>query len=324
MASREDLLEAYRLSVRADPISAVGGIVAFNRPVDEALAKEIREFRSPTDGDTRMFYEIVIAPGYTPAGLECLKVPRGWLPPLSRRLAWDCVPPLMTSLSSPFHDFPFLLLLLPIPQGKSKTLRILEAAPRVPGGRSMRQIGGGWLLQQSDMLRPEDVTFTSVGATPPTAEQLEELRFAWRVVKHVKSNAITVAKGGRLLGMGSGQVKRRKGEKYGRGREREPRKSPATLILPRLALPAFPPAQPRQLDPHRPREGRGGGLGRRPGLGRLLPLRMGGQRGARLPGRHQGHRAPGGVHPGPGRGGLLQQVRRGHRHDGGAALQALG
>jgi phosphoribosylaminoimidazolecarboxamide formyltransferase/IMP cyclohydrolase len=40
-----DLLEAYRLAVRADPVSAFGGIVAFNRPVDEALAKEIREFR---------------------------------------------------------------------------------------------------------------------------------------------------------------------------------------------------------------------------------------------------------------------------------------
>jgi phosphoribosylaminoimidazolecarboxamide formyltransferase/IMP cyclohydrolase len=45
VASRDDLLEAYRLAVRADPISAFGGIVAFNRPVDEALAREIREFR---------------------------------------------------------------------------------------------------------------------------------------------------------------------------------------------------------------------------------------------------------------------------------------
>jgi len=45
VASRGDLLEAYRLAVRADPVSAFGGIVAFNRVVDEALAKEIREFR---------------------------------------------------------------------------------------------------------------------------------------------------------------------------------------------------------------------------------------------------------------------------------------
>ena len=68
-----DLLEAYRCAVRADPISAFGGIVAFNTTIDEDMAREIREFRSPTDGETRMFYEIVIAPGYTEKGLEVLK-----------------------------------------------------------------------------------------------------------------------------------------------------------------------------------------------------------------------------------------------------------
>jgi phosphoribosylaminoimidazolecarboxamide formyltransferase / IMP cyclohydrolase len=99
-----DLLEAYRLAVIADPTSAFGGIIAFNRPVTEELAKEIREFRSPLDGETRMFYEIVIATDFTPAGLATLK-------------------------------------------GKSKMLRILEAKARAPKGRSLRQVGGGWLLQ---------------------------------------------------------------------------------------------------------------------------------------------------------------------------------
>ncbi|CAM6095480.1 unnamed protein product [Calypogeia fissa] len=70
VASNTDLLEAYRLAVRADPVSAFGGIVAFNVEVDEVLAREIREFGSPTDGETRMFYEIVVAPKYTPKGLE--------------------------------------------------------------------------------------------------------------------------------------------------------------------------------------------------------------------------------------------------------------
>jgi len=60
--------------------------------------------RSPTDNETRMFYEIVVAPGYTPEGLEVLK-------------------------------------------GKSKALRILEAKPRPPSGRSLRQVAGGWLMQ---------------------------------------------------------------------------------------------------------------------------------------------------------------------------------
>jgi phosphoribosylaminoimidazolecarboxamide formyltransferase/IMP cyclohydrolase len=165
IATRDDLLEAYRLAVRADATSAFGGIVAFNRPVDEALARELREFRNPNDGETRMFYEIVVAPSYTPEGLTVLK-------------------------------------------GKSKDLRILEAQPRKPGGRSYRQVGGGWLVQDSDDLRPEDIEFKVVTERQPTARELEDLKFAWRCVKHVKSNAITVAKDGRLLGMGSGQPNR--------------------------------------------------------------------------------------------------------------------
>lgn len=165
VAVSEDLHEAYRAAVRADPISAFGGIVAFNRTLDAELAREIREFRSPTDGQTRMFYEIVIAPAYTEEGLAVLK-------------------------------------------GKSKDLRILEAAPRAPSGRALRQVAGGWLVQDADALAPRDIEFTVVSEKQPTPEQLEDLKFAWTCVKHVKSNAITVAKGNRLLGMGSGQPNR--------------------------------------------------------------------------------------------------------------------
>jgi len=165
VATRDDVQEAYRLAVRADATSAFGGIVAFNREVNEDLARELREFRSPNDNETRMFYEIVVAPGYTPEGLALLK-------------------------------------------GKSKDLRILQAEPRKPGGRSLRQVGGGWLLQDADDVRPEDVEFKVVTERQPTAQELADLKFAWRCVKHVKSNAITVAKDGRLLGMGSGQPNR--------------------------------------------------------------------------------------------------------------------
>jgi phosphoribosylaminoimidazolecarboxamide formyltransferase/IMP cyclohydrolase len=162
----QDLRQAYRWAVEADPISAFGGIVAFNRPVTEELAREIREFRSPQDGETRMFYEIVIAPEYTPEGLEVLK-------------------------------------------GKSKTLRILEAKPHVQTkNKSLKQIGGGYVLQDYDCLTPEDIKFEVVSEAQPTSEQLEDLKFAWTCVKHVKSNAITIAKGKRLLGMGSGQPNR--------------------------------------------------------------------------------------------------------------------
>eukprot|EP00271_Cylindrocystis_brebissonii_P007128 TRINITY_DN20295_c0_g1_i1.p1 TRINITY_DN20295_c0_g1~~TRINITY_DN20295_c0_g1_i1.p1 ORF type:complete len:638 (+),score=135.48 TRINITY_DN20295_c0_g1_i1:286-1914(+) len=167
VASGDDLLEIYRAAVRADPISAFGGIVAFNVEVTEELAREIREFRSPTDNESRMFYEIVVAPSYTPQGLEVLK-------------------------------------------GKSKALRILEAKKSEKGRRSLRQIGGGWLLQDADDIIALDVDFTVMTEKVPTVKEIEDVRFAWNCVKHVKSNAITLAKGGRLLGMGSGQPNRAK------------------------------------------------------------------------------------------------------------------
>ncbi|XP_052183772.1 uncharacterized protein LOC127795862 [Diospyros lotus] len=166
VASRDDIIEAYRLAVRADPVSAFGGIVAFNIEVDEDLAKEIREFRSPTDGETRMFYEIVVAPKYTKKGLEILR-------------------------------------------GKSKTLRILEAKKNQKGKLSLRQVGGGWLAQDSDDLTPEDIQFKLMSDKTPQENELRDAKFAWLCVKHVKSNAIVIAKDDCMLGMGSGQPNRR-------------------------------------------------------------------------------------------------------------------
>ncbi|KAL5675031.1 hypothetical protein ACJX0J_011162, partial [Zea mays] len=166
VASRKDILEAYRLAVRGDAVSAFGGIVAFNTTIDEDLAKEIREFRSPTDGETRMFYEIVVAPGYTEKGLEVLR-------------------------------------------GKSKALRILEAKRSGKGMLSLRQVSGGWLAQESDDLTPEEITFTTKSERSPQENELADAKFAWLCAKHVKSNAIVIAKNNCMLGMGSGQPNRR-------------------------------------------------------------------------------------------------------------------
>ncbi|RLN03675.1 bifunctional purine biosynthesis protein PurH-like isoform X1 [Panicum miliaceum] len=137
VASQQDILEAYRLAVKADP----------------------------PDG----WREIVVAPGYTAKGLEVLK-------------------------------------------GKSKTLRILEARRSGKGTLSLRQVSGGWLAQESDDLTPEAITFTKVSARAPEGSELSDARFAWLCawlcVKHVKSNAIVIAKNNCMLGMGSGQPNR--------------------------------------------------------------------------------------------------------------------
>ncbi|GJN09538.1 hypothetical protein PR202_ga27553 [Eleusine coracana subsp. coracana] len=138
VASRQDILEAYRLAVKADPVSAFGGIVAFNTTID----------------------------GYTEKGLEVLK-------------------------------------------GKSKTLRILEAKRSGKGMLSLRQVNGGWLAQESDDLTPEDITFMKMSDRAPEDSELSDAKFAWLCVKHVKSNAIVIAKNNCMLGMGSGQPNRR-------------------------------------------------------------------------------------------------------------------
>jgi phosphoribosylaminoimidazolecarboxamide formyltransferase / IMP cyclohydrolase len=98
-----------------------------------------------------MFYEIVVAPSYTPKGLETLK-------------------------------------------GKSKTLRILEAKKTGKGSLSLRQVGGGWLAQESDDVTPEDISFKVMSQQDPQEEELSDAKFAWLCVKHVKSNAIVIAK----------------------------------------------------------------------------------------------------------------------------------
>ena len=73
---------------------------------------------------------------------------------------------------------------------------------------TLARSAGGWLYQEADSLTPADIEFTVVSEKQPTQQQLADLKFAWLAVKHVKSNAITVAKDGRLLGMGSGQPNR--------------------------------------------------------------------------------------------------------------------
>jgi len=98
-----------------------------------------------------MFYEIVVAPGYTDKGLEILR-------------------------------------------GKSNTLRILEAKRSGKGMLSLRQVSGGWLAQESDDLTPEEITFTTKSERSPQENELADAKFAWLCAKHVKSNAIVIAK----------------------------------------------------------------------------------------------------------------------------------
>ena len=154
-ACANTLSEAYVDARSTDPVSAFGGIVALNRPVDEATANELAS----------TFLEAVIAPGFEPEALELLT--------------------------------------------KKKNLRLLTVVdpdqPLDEGFNFYRVVGG--LLAQSWDARKED-TFEVATDRKPSEEEMRGLRFSWKVAKHVKSNAIVVAREEALLGVGAGQMSR--------------------------------------------------------------------------------------------------------------------
>jgi phosphoribosylaminoimidazolecarboxamide formyltransferase/IMP cyclohydrolase len=95
-----------------------------------------------------------------------------------------------------------------------KNLRLVEvhAAPVRP---VVKQVSGGMLLQDADTGRVTEAELKVVTWRPPTAEELRSLLFAWRIAKHVKSNAIVYARDGQTLGVGAGQMSRVDAARFG-------------------------------------------------------------------------------------------------------------
>ena len=163
-AQAENLADAFARAREADTISAFGGILAVNRPIDIATAEAV------TGPNT--FFEAIVAPGYED----------GVLPILTEKKKWGA------------------------------NLRLLEVGDLSAGpgkeGYDFKRVVGGLLVQDRDArpLVPNDLVVAS--QRQPTPEEIEELLFAWRVVKHVKSNAIVISKDKALRGVGAGQMNR--------------------------------------------------------------------------------------------------------------------
>ena len=156
-ATAETIAEAYRLAYEADPVSAYGGIVALNRPVDAETANQLKE----------IFLEAVIAPAFEDAALSAF--------------------------------------------GAKKNVRLLEAALPATDAKpryDIKTVSGGILVQSADEKDAPVGEWKTVTKRVPTETELKELELAWNVVKHVKSNAIVVARDGRAIGVGAGQMNR--------------------------------------------------------------------------------------------------------------------
>jgi phosphoribosylaminoimidazolecarboxamide formyltransferase/IMP cyclohydrolase len=161
-ATADKLVTAMRGALDGDPQSAFGGIVGLNRPLDAATADVLSE--------PERFIEAIVAPEFSPAGLEILTTKPKW----------------------------------------KTNIRLLQvgslAAP--PADWQFRALEGGFLMQRADNAADPDGEWQVVTDRKPTPAQLEELRFAWAIVRHVKSNAIVLTKGKMLVGVGAGQMSR--------------------------------------------------------------------------------------------------------------------
>jgi phosphoribosylaminoimidazolecarboxamide formyltransferase/IMP cyclohydrolase len=186
LARADDPLAAYELALAGDPLAAFGGIVAVNATVDGPLARRVVE----------RFYEIVLAPDFSAEGLEALAA-RPNLRVLA--LPFDRLRAGSFELEAGAFDKPRGLL------------------PDLASDLAWRSIAGGVLIQETDRLDEAEVRQGRVVTRrAPTDAEWAALSFAWRAVRHVKSNAIVLAQGGTgqepgrmaLVGMGAGQPSR--------------------------------------------------------------------------------------------------------------------
>src|SRR5580692_311890 len=161
-AEQESLCDAYRKALACDPVSAYGGVLAFNRAIDDLTAEDV----------AKLFVECIVAPGYERGALEKFAA--------------------------------------------KKNLRLLE----MPGqaGRQeleLKRISGGVLIQQADHHDLAEAGLKTATQRAPTDRELRALLFAWKVAKHVKSNAILFAREGQTVGVGAGQMSRVDSAKIG-------------------------------------------------------------------------------------------------------------
>jgi phosphoribosylaminoimidazolecarboxamide formyltransferase/IMP cyclohydrolase len=171
-AITDSLVEAFRKAYEGDPQSAFGGILGFNREVDEATAMQISE--------PNRFVECIIAPGFSDAAFHVLTTRPSWKKSV-RLLRAGGVSPLLSAQQGAY-------------------------APRSP--LDYRRVDGGLLVQDRDRGSDDFGQLKVVTQRAPTEEEMHDLRFTWLVCKHVKSNAIVLGKDGMIVGVGAGQMSR--------------------------------------------------------------------------------------------------------------------
>ena len=172
VAAADNLLEAYKQAYAGDPLSAFGGVLGVNRLLDHTVAEAILAAKG-------FKLDAIVAPSITAHARELLTTKKKW---------------------------GASLILL-----ESGSVEQVGGRARARAShRDIRTIPGGILVQSLDALPLADefANLKTVTKREPSAEELAALKFAWIVCKHVKSNAIVIAQGARIVGVGAGQMSR--------------------------------------------------------------------------------------------------------------------
>ena len=164
----DTLLQAYEKALNADAMSAFGGIVALNQAIDPPTATAL----------TQTFLECVVAPGCDPEAADILSA--------KSKVRVLVLPDLVDTQGN--HQ-----------QGNHQ---------QGNSSQDIKPIAGGFLVQTADNQSADPTVWRVVTAKQPTEAQLAELLFAWKVCRHVKSNAIVVTRDRATLGVGAGQMNR--------------------------------------------------------------------------------------------------------------------
>ena len=151
-----DLATAYSLAYEGDELSAFGGIVALNRPVDDATVERMVAAAQA---------DVVVAPGYGEGVVDRLRARR-------------------------------------------RNTRVLEAEPPTRDALVLRQVSGGFLVQEPARFAAARDAWRVVTKAVPTDDQWADAELAWRVCAHTRSNAVVLVKGGQAVGIGAGQQSR--------------------------------------------------------------------------------------------------------------------
>ena len=156
VAEGATVLEAYEKALACDPVSAYGGVIAFNDPIDRVLAERLAE----------NFVEVLIAPGFFEGAMDVLT--------------------------------------------RKEAIRILEDTEKRSyiADIDVKRVRGGALVQEADRGRDDSASMKVVTEAKPDERQWADLIFAWKVCRHVRSNAIVFAKDKATVGIGAGQMSR--------------------------------------------------------------------------------------------------------------------